>query len=236
MEVVAYRQPIEYQDSKHSEPQVQRSKEKPFNVKKMAQNPFLLLTLNGAITFKSKMTKTQFNEFVLTNEVIKIERDKHGTITIHPPLTFESGYDEGEAFYALKLWSKSNRTLGRAYSPSTSINLPDGSQFKADGAWFSTEKIDLLSQEERQSIPTIVPDFVIEFRSKTDSLIGLKKKMNEAWMANGVKLAWLIDPKKKNAWVYRIGNTEPEEVNGFENILSGEDILPNFEFNLREMM
>lgn len=203
--------------------------------RKPVKNPLVALAETGPVVFKSKMTAAQFDDFVLANPELKIERDKHGTISIYPPMTLNSGHDEGEAFFQLKAWAKQNKTLGYAYSPSTSFNLPDGSNLKADGAWIEAVRVDNLSDKERNSIAHIVPDFVIEVRSKSDSLVSLKKKMTEAWMANGVRLAWLIDPLKKTAWVYRTGNSEPEEFQGFEQMLSGEAVLPGFEFDLKEL-
>jgi Uma2 family endonuclease len=164
---------------------------------------------------------------------LKIERDKHGVITIHPPMTLDSGYFEGEAFRLLANWAKKDKS-GRAFSPSTSFDLPDGSEYKADGAWISNEKINQLSEEERRHIAAIVPDFVMEVRSESDRLGKLKKKMTEAWLDNGVKLAWLIDPIKQRAWVYRPG-APAEEIDRFDQILSGEDVLPGFEFDLNEL-
>ena len=186
------------------------------------------------LVFKSRMPKKRFHQFVLRNSELKIERDKNGTITIHPLMTFDSGFDEGEAFFHLKLWSKKDKT-GKAFSPSTSFDLPDGSQYKADGAWISNEKIARLTEKERKGIAPIVPDFVMEVRSETDRLTKLKEKMQDAWMANGVKLAWLIDPKTEKAWIYRQGAAR-EEVTGFDKVLSGEDVLLGFEFDLREMI
>ena len=149
-------------------------------------------------------------------------------------MAFDSGFNEGEAFFYLKLWSKKDRS-GKAYSPSTSFDLPDGSQYKADGAWISNEKIAQLSEKERKKIASIVPDFVMEVRSETDRISILKEKMEEAWMANGVRLAWLIDPKTETTWIYRQGKTEEEKISGFDKVLSGEAVLPGFEFDLQEM-
>ncbi|HRI59576.1 MAG TPA: Uma2 family endonuclease, partial [Saprospiraceae bacterium] len=77
----------------------------------------------------------------------------------------------------------------------------------------------------------IVPDFVIEVRSPSDSLTELKEKMAEAWMANGVRLAWLLDPESQSACIYRADGSS-ETINGFDYKLSGEDVLPGFEFDL----
>lgn len=197
------------------------------------ENPLFMMVENGPAVLKSGMDKDTFHRFLLRNGDFKIERDKYGNITIYPPMTLNSGFDEGEAFFALKLWSKSN-SLGKAYSPSTSFDLPDGSTCKADGSWISHEKLGRLSEEEKKQIASIVPDFVMEVRSQTDRLPKLKKKMEEVWMANGVRLAWLIDPIKEKAWIYRQNGTN-EGVAGFSGKLSGEDVLPGFEFDLSEM-
>lgn len=199
----------------------------------IARSPIELVVQDKPVLFKSTWTKEQFHRFVLEHQDLKIERDKNGVIIIHPPMSFDSGYLEGEAFGILRDWSKTS-SLGRAFSPTTSFYLPDGSTHKADGAWFSWEKINQLSLRERKHIAAIVPDFVIEVRSESDSLTKLKEKMEDVWLANGVRLAWLIDPKTEMAWIYRQDGSE-EEVDDFNSKLSGEDVLPGFEFDLREM-
>jgi Uma2 family endonuclease len=186
------------------------------------------------MVFRSKMSREQFHSFVMSNSDVRIERDKFGTITIHPSMTFDSGYFEGEAFRILANWSK-NSKLGRVFSPSTSFDLPDGSEYKADGAWISHEKINQLTTQERKHIASIVPDFVIEVRSETDRIAVLKKKMTDTWIANGVKLAWLIDPIKKQAWVYRLDGSM-ESFDGFNHVLIGENVLSGFEFDLNELL
>lgn len=46
---------------------------------------------------------------------------------------------------------------------------------------------------------------MVEIRSQSDRLHKLQAKMTDAWMANGVRLAWLIDPYEEKACVYRQG-------------------------------
>ncbi len=198
-----------------------------------ATHPLIQLVRNGPVFIKSNMTRPQFHAFLLQNGDVKIERDRQGTITIHPPMTLKSGFKEGKAFYFLMHWSMMARH-GEAFSPSTAFDLPDGSTYKADGAWLSAKNLARLSPEEWDSIALIVPDFVIETRSKTDSLAQLKRKMTDVWMANGVRLAWLLDPKSHKAWIYR-ADSPVESVANFETVLSGEAVLPGFELDLREM-
>jgi hypothetical protein len=51
------------------------------------------------------------------------------------------------------------------------------------------------------------------------------------WMSAGCRLAFLIDPAGKQAFVYRQGSEAPEAV-CLEARLSGEDVLPGFELDL----
>jgi Uma2 family endonuclease len=67
--------------------------------------------------------------------------------------------------------------------------------------------------------------------SANDEAVQAKNKMEE-WIANGCSLAWLIDPAKEIAYVYRQGQ-EVEEIKGFGNKLSGDEILPGFVLDLK---
>lgn len=198
------------------------------------ETPLGMLVKNGPVSIRSRMTREQFHRFLLRNGDFKIERDKHGMITIYPPMTYDSSISEGEAFFALKLWSKQHPKLGKVLSPSGAFDLPDGSTCKADGAWVSMEKHNCLTEEERKHIAAIVPDFVLEVRSQTDSIGKLKRKMEDTWIANGVRLAWLIDPLREKAWVYRADGSV-EAVKDFSVTLDGEDVLPGFRFNLSDL-
>lgn len=198
------------------------------------ENPLLMLAYDGPVRIKSRISKAQFHRLLLRNSEVKLERDKSGIIIISPPMTLKSAYNEGEAFFYLKLWSKTNKS-GKAYSPSAAFDLPDGSTHKADGAWISNRQLQKLSPEQQDSIPELAPDFVMEVRSKTDSLNQLKKKMTEVWMANGVRLAWLIDPYSQKAWVYRPG-APVEEFTDFSGTLIGADVLPGFVLNLADLI
>lgn len=194
------------------------------------ENALKLLVQNGPAQIRSNMTREQFNRLVLTYTDLKIERDRFGNITVFPPMTFDSGHLEGLVFTRLSVWALSN-DLGLAFSPSTSFDMPDGAQYKADGAWITREKINRLTPKERKSIAAIVPDFVLEVRSESDRIAKLKRKMTDGWMANGVRLAWLIDPLKEKVWIYRSGG-EVEELTGFTRELSGETVLPGFLLDL----
>jgi Uma2 family endonuclease len=56
--------------------------------------------------------------------------------------------------------------------------------------------------------------------------------MRSAWIANGVKLAWLIDVDADRLWIYR-ADRSVELVTPLDRIVTGEDVLPGFEFDLK---
>jgi len=56
--------------------------------------------------------------------------------------------------------------------------------------------------------------------------------MRSVWIANGVRLAWLLDPETRQAWVFRADGSETH-IADFDQTLFGEDILPGFELDLR---
>ena len=178
-----------------------------------------------------KMSDEEFDEFCFANRDLRIEQDTYGNIIIMPPSSYESGLHEVDPIIDLGLWNRHTK-LGKVFSPSTLFKLPDGSKRMPDAAWVSLEKHNGLSEKERKSFAHIVPDFVIEVRSPSDRLKTLQAKMQDAWIANGVRLAWLIDPETQQAWIYRADGSELH-IRDFQQVLSGEDLLPGFEFDLK---
>jgi len=89
-----------------------------------------------------------------------------------------------------------------------------------------------LSTEEREErFARIVPDFVIELRSKSDNPRKLRNKMRE-YIENGARLGWLIDPYERRVHTYR----PDESVEVLENPQKiSEDVLSGFELDLTEI-
>ena len=200
------------------------------------------LLLSGAEVFgqgleirlSRKLSEESFRQFCAENDLLRIEQDKNGNLIIMPPVDINGGIAESNAHGHLFIWLQ-RFGQGQTFSPTTGFKLPDGSIRSADGAWVSAEKMAALSAAERSKFARLVPDFVIEVRSTSDRIGKLKKKMTDTWMANGVRLAWLIDPKMRKAYVYRPGQA-PEEIKGFDGSLSGEDVCPGFELDLRKFL
>lgn len=186
------------------------------------------------LRYPRRLTEAEFYEFCAENRDLRIEQDKNGNLLVMPPVEHDGGLTEFNVLGQLFIWWKEHQK-GWAYSPSTGFKLPDGSTRSADGAWATDEKVAALTPKQRKKFAPLVPDFVIEIRSQSDRIGKLKKKMTDTWIANGVRLAWLIDPKAKKAYIYRPGQPV-EELVGFERSLSGENVCPGFELDLRKLL
>ncbi len=168
-----------------------------------------------------------FEDFIALNPELVVEQNSNGEIVILSPAGSESAGRNSEICFQLHGWCK--RYGGKAFDSSGLFKLPDGSKRGPDASWISLERWQALSKEDREGFAPICPDFVIELRSRTDRLADLQQKMNE-YVANGVRLGWLIDPYQRRVYVYRQGRTMealPENCP-----LSGEDVLPGFVMDL----
>ncbi len=119
---------------------------------------------------------------------------------------------------------------------SIGIELLDSAILSPSCCWISEERLALNPVDnEEDNFLKIAPDFIVEVKSKSDSLRKLKKKMADSWIKNGVRLAWLIDPYKQKAYIYREGQEAVEEIKGFDNtFLDGEEVVKGFRLSLEK--
>jgi Uma2 family endonuclease len=119
---------------------------------------------------------------------------------------------------------------GVTFDSSAGFRLPNNAMRSPDAAWISSERWNRLGLEDKKRFAAISPDFIIELRSESDSLVELKVKMTE-WVQNGTKLAWLIDPIEEKAYIYKLDGSI-EEVDSFDKILEANEIVKGFSINL----
>ncbi len=155
-------------------------------------------------------------EFCAANSSLRIERNPAGELIVMTPAGGKTGNRELYVGRALDEWAE-RQASGIAFGSNTGFSLPDGSVRAPDAAWLSSEKWDRLTEEEQGKFLPFCPEFVVEVRSPSDSLSELETKM-AAWLANGAQLAWLIDPQRKLAVIYRPGQ-EPETLLQPETLL-----------------
>jgi len=72
----------------------------------------------------------------------------------------------------------------------------------------ATDRWESLNRKQQRGLTPFCPDFLIELRSPSDSAPSVEKKITQ-WIGNGAQLAWLIDPIRKVAIIYRPGR-QPE--------------------------
>ena len=182
--------------------------------------------------FVAGFSDDEFFRFCQENELARIERTSNHEIIIMPPAGFESSYSSGQAFGSLLIWNRQHRQ-GRVLESSVGYLLPDGAVLSPDASWVSPERLATVTPAQLQKFPPLCPDFVIEVKSPSDRLATLQAKM-EQWLSNGVRLGFLLDTETETAFVYR-PDQPVQTVQGFENKVSGEPVLPGFQLDLREL-
>ena len=110
------------------------------------------------------------------------------------------------------------------------LRLPDGSRRMPRIAWISQERFTYIPPEDAERIPPVTPDFVVEIVSYTDDAEDQQRKMQEVWLANGVRLGWLIDPFEANVHICR-PNADPEVLERPAE-LGDAEVLPGLSVDL----
>lgn len=112
--------------------------------------------------------------------------------------------------------------------------MPDSFMRAPDFAWVSNEQLANVTLSDLKKFANICPDFIIELMSESDEIADLKEKMVK-WIDNGVRLGWLIEPKKRQTYVYRLSNGIDYEVIPFAEKLYGDEVLPGLELRLTDI-
>ncbi len=176
----------------------------------------------------TKLTSERFYQLCLANPDISMEKSPQGELIIMSPVGGESGNREANLIADLIIWNR-KYNLGQIFSSSTIFKLPQGGDRSPDVAYVSQKKWDSLTLEEKKKFPPICPDFVIELRSESDRLKTLQAKMEE-YLYSGLRLGWLVNPQDEEVEIYR--PQKPVEVVKIPCLLSGENVLPNFELEI----
>ena len=178
-----------------------------------------------------KISDDEFENFCRHNPDVEIELTKEGELIIMPPTGGETGIRNFTLIGNFFNWLEKDKS-GVGFDSSTVFKLPSGAKRSPDLAWAKNEKWNALSAEEKKKFPPLCPDFVVELRSPSDSLVNLQNKMAE-YMENGAALGWLIDPLEKKVYVYR-QNAETEILDDPSKV-SGSPLLKGFVLNARKL-
>lgn len=177
------------------------------------------------------VTPEKFEELCAEYDDWRLELTSTGELIVMSGTSLQTGRRNANLTFQLEAWSQKDAT-GVCFDSSAIFALPNNARRSPDASWVRREKWDSLSESVQDSFAPICPDFVVELRSKSDSLRVLRDKMSE-YMENGTSLGWLIDPYKRQVYVYRADN-EVVILNDPET-LYGDPLLPGFTLDLTKL-
>jgi Uma2 family endonuclease len=149
------------------------------------------------------LTDDELMAFSEANKPCRVERLATGEILVMTPSGYKNNLREAYVVHELFAWAEGDGR-GEVVSSNAGFKLPDGSTLSPDAGWVELSRVAALSEGERERFLPFAPDFLIEILSPSDSLAELDAKM-EQWIANGVRLAWRIDPFGGTVAVYAAG-------------------------------
>jgi len=177
------------------------------------------------------LTDDQFLQLCRENGDFHFEITAEKELIIMTGSNPETDRKNAEITMQLGLWAKHDGT-GVFFGSSAILVLPSGARWIPDGAWMRKSRWNRLSEEQKSGLTEFCPDFVIELRSPSDRLRPLQARMEE-YIQNGAELAWLLDPIRNCATIYRSGRS-PEHIEK-PTVINGDPELPGFKFDFREM-
>ena len=177
------------------------------------------------------LSADQFFDFCGCNSGWRIELTARKEIVIMAPTGGWTGSGNAWLTATFVTWADEEGS-GMVFDSDTAFRLPNEAVRSPDVSWVLRERFEALSRKEQDVFPPLCPDFVLELRAASDTLSGLQAKMKE-YLQNGPRLVWLINPPRKEVFVYR----PRKKVEHLKNpaALSGEKVLPGFTLKLASL-
>jgi Uma2 family endonuclease len=164
------------------------------------------------------------------NPLLRLETDRNNNLIVLMGTKFNTSKNNAKLIAKLSSWNE-QFMLGEVTDSNGAFRMPHTNSVKVpDVAFILNSRLETIDIEN--GFPKIAPDFVIELRSDSDRLQEVIEKMLE-YIENGVRLGWLIDPQTENVHIYRLNGNHTMQ--SFDEKLSGEDVLPKFELNVRDI-
>ena len=199
-------------------------------IEEQVAEDFVVLNLE-----KVGITDEQFVELCADNRELHLELTAQKELVIMPLPGGKTGRRNESITTSLANWARQDGT-GVTFATSTPFHFSNGANRAPDASWVRREKWDALTDEQQEKLPLLCPDFLVELMSPSDRrpvrFRMLQAKMEE-YIANGVRLGWLIDPFEKKVYVYRPG--KPVECLQNPDTLYGDPVLPGFVYQTTEL-
>lgn len=120
--------------------------------------------------------------------------------------------------------------LGHVFDSSTGCWLSSGNLRVPDLCFVSRDR---MPGEIPPGFLRVPPDLVVEVLSPGDSPREMEAKIAD-YLASGVRLAWILDPRTRRAAIHRPG-APPRDVDAAGD-LDGEDVVPGFRCRLTDVL
>ena len=121
--------------------------------------------------------------------------------------------------------------LGHVCGADAGFRLPGGNVRSPDVSFIAAGRFP--DDKVPDDWGSVAPDLAVEVLSPRDRPRYLLDKVGE-YLESGVRLVWVIDPKRARAVVYR-SLTDVREL-GPDDLLQGEEVLPGFGCRLRDIL
>jgi len=154
-----------------------------------------------------------------------------GELRTMPPGGGEHG-DESSVFDgSLGTYVRAHK-LGRVYTNETGFVLetnPDTVR-APDVAFLRRDR--LADGRSPRGYLRVAPDLAVEVIPPNDRYTEVAEKIAE-WLAHGVQLLFVVDPRRKTVDVHRPG--QPPRILGVDDTLDGEDVVPGWTLAIRDL-
>lgn len=164
------------------------------------------------------MTAEELVHVSYPGEVTELVR---GQLVVREPPGTRHGAIASRLTYVLADFVYRNR-LGVVFAQNTGFQIESNPDtVRAPDAAFLAESRAAAIHD--RGYACIAPDLVVEVLSPDDRTGEVRAKVAD-WLSAGVRLVWVIDPRRRAAHVYRPDGS----VSSGETRLDGEDVLPGF--------
>jgi Uma2 family endonuclease len=179
------------------------------------------------VRFARPLDDQELWDFCEANPLLRVEREPNGDIVIMSPVKVRTSKRHVFVLQQLANWADRDGT-GAVLDAAAAFKLPDTAIRGPDASWSRNERLDGVSDDE-PNFPSFVPDFVVEVMSPGDRIKAAERKMQQ-YLDNGVRLGWLIDPKRATFAIYRPGQSPERLVK--PATVSADPELPGFVLDL----
>ena len=145
-----------------------------------------------------------------------------GKLRVMPPAGLEQE-EVGAALVAFLRPYVRQHGLGRVYMSQAGFRMPNGDIRSPDVSFVRTEK--LPAGRSPKKFGAFPPDLAVEILAPDEKVEDYAAKVQE-YLDWGVTLVWVIDPERREVWVYRKGR-EAQRLTDTD-VLDGEEVIAGF--------